>query len=115
MHREGADPEQMGPEDFICDFCEHTWSEDRPMVEGHRGSLICAKCLTIAHSTVIIQKAGETPGDDDTCTMCLMHKHDAMHWRSPVNPDAMICEECILRAGLMFEKDPETEWSPPTA
>lgn len=114
MQREGADPLNMQPEDFICDFCEHTWSEDRPMVEGHRGSLICGKCLTLAHATTIVQDAGEMPGDDDTCTMCLMHKHDAPHWRSPAE-GAMICKECVLRGGLMLVKDPETEWVPPTA
>ena len=113
MHRDGADPENMGPEDFICDFCSQTWAEDRPMVEGHRGSLICARCLSLAHAAVILHGSGRRPGDDDACTLCLMHKHDAAYWQSPVVEDAMVCEECVLRSGLMLSKDPDTDWSPP--
>lgn len=114
MHRAGADPEQMGPEDFICDFCHQTWAEDRPMVEGHKGSLICGRCVTLSHAAVIHHESGELPGDHDACTTCLMHKHGEPHWRSPAT-DAMICRECVLRSGLMLVKDPDTDWQPPAA
>ena len=48
MHRPGSDPLDMRAEDFLCDFCGEHWSEERPMVEGHHGSLACGPCLTAA-------------------------------------------------------------------
>ena len=48
MHRPGADPVDLNPEDFWCDFCRRPWSDQVPFVEGHRGSCICGNCLSMA-------------------------------------------------------------------
>ena len=49
MRKPGCDEENLLPTDFLCDYCGNTWSDDRPMVEGHRGSLVCARCLSLAY------------------------------------------------------------------
>lgn len=109
MHDESA----TGNDYFKCDFCRAAWGEDLPMVEGHRGSLICVKCLTIAYAEVIRAGAGVPHEQVDNCTMCLSHREDP-HWRSPAYDDAVICRWCLERAALMLAKDPETDWTPPT-
>ena len=45
MHRAGHDPDNIQPDDILCDFClRATWSLDIPSVEGHHGSIFCAEC-----------------------------------------------------------------------
>ena len=108
------DADAEGNEFFKCDFCRAPWSEDRPMIEGHKGSLICASCLTLAHAELFAgEDGGDLPEEHDTCALCLMHKEGMRHWRSPLDPDVMVCRECVVRAGVMLAKDPDFEWSPP--
>lgn len=106
------DHDAEGNDFFKCDFCHSPWDEALPMVEGHRGSLICTKCLTLAYAEVILADTG-TPHDDvHNCTMCLSHRAEN-HWRSPAHDDAVICRWCIERAALVLAKDPDTNWTPP--
>jgi hypothetical protein len=106
MHNTDAD----GNEFFLCDFCHSPWAEDRPMVEGHRGSLICARCLTLAFRAVIIDQQGE-PGE---CALCLQFKEEPC-WVSPVDDAARACYNCIAQSARMLEKDKDYNWHAPKA
>ena len=52
MRRPGTDENDVKMSDVLCDFCHRAWTEDVPMIEGHRGSCICARCLTVASSSI---------------------------------------------------------------
>lgn len=110
MRREGSDEEDLKPEDFLCDFCGSTWTQDRQMVEGHRGSLICSHCLTQAYSTVIRQGGGALAPASATCTLCLAH-HDTPHWQGSAGP--LACKRCIEQSARILEKDQEAGWKRP--
>jgi hypothetical protein len=113
MHRPGCDPDNMMPEDFLCDFCGACWSRERPMVEGHRGSLICGTCLGVAYTRLWLDLAGEPLSVDATCTMCLVNNGDPV-WRAPVRPEAVICKRCAKQSAVMLERDPDSGWTRPT-
>lgn len=84
------------------------------MVEGHKGSLICAKCLSMAYAQVIHARQGHGPREGVRCTLCLMTK-EQLHWESPLSDEGIACEECIRRSARMLAKDPDYEWEPPPA
>lgn len=106
------DPSAQGNDFFKCDFCLNPWAEDRPMVEGHRGSLICARCLTLAYTQVVASESGEKAPEPVTCALCLEHRSQA-HWQSPARPEAWACERCIRQSAQMLEKDEESGWKRP--
>ncbi len=109
MHDTDAD----GNDYFKCDFCMQAWSEDRPMVEGHKGSLICGSCLSLAYRMSVLSDPPSGPmGDLGSCVMCLQHK-DRAAWESPMTQGTWICEECARNAAKMLEKDKEVTWSRP--
>jgi hypothetical protein len=110
MRRDGCDEENLKPQDFLCDFCLNHWAEDRPMVEGHRGSLICSRCLTEAYRTVIRENTGETVPSMINCTLCVAH-HDTPHWKGLAGPVA--CKRCIEQSARILEKDPDAGWKRP--
>jgi transcription elongation factor Elf1 len=114
MHRIGADPQDMLPTDFLCDFCGAHYSDDRPMVEGHRGSLICSRCLAKAHTQVIEHNAGITVPEHIACALCLMNK-SGDYYQSPIRatatpdgaaidptPGACACRWCIERSAKLL-------------
>lgn len=113
MHRPGMDESNARPQDFLCDFCHAPWSESRPMVEGHRGALVCGACLTLAFDALWNRGQGEGVAESVVCTMCLSHNGDPVY-RSPAFPDALICKRCAKQAAVMLERDPESGWSRPT-
>jgi hypothetical protein len=132
MHRPGAHPDNMDAADFVCDFCGQCWREDLPMMEGHRGSLICGRCLASAYGQVMVRNAGIVVPEHVECTMCLMNK-TGDYWQSPAKaipifhpagergdidilpePGACICRWCIERSAGMLEKDPAASWQKPT-
>lgn len=113
MHREGADPENMSPEDFLCDFCGRPWAEDRPFVEGHRGSCVCGMCLTLAYAALTRHESGELPRDGEFCTLCLEPKTAESHWRSPVFNNKLICTRCAKQSAGVLHKDSEVSWHKP--
>ena len=114
MHDQSA----QGNDFFKCDFCLASWAEDRPMVEGHRGSLICAHCLTAAYSLVVLHKKGVLVAPHITCTLCLTH-HDTPHYAHAGTADApggaVACERCIKQSAAILAKDPESGWSKPVS
>ena len=121
MQRPGVDPSNVQMSDILCDFCHRAWSEDEPMVEGHRGSCICGRCLTVAYTDAIIGGTGET--SDARCVMCLEDERDraAMKrggqpcWRSPLHESAVICGRCIELAATALQKDGDFTWSKPSS
>ncbi|MCB9838657.1 MAG: hypothetical protein H6813_04900 [Phycisphaeraceae bacterium] len=107
------DPAHQGtPAFFVCDFCRKPWSDDNPMVEGHRGSLICASCLGVAY--VEINAAQDPTGDESTvkCVMCLEDRPGA-HWRSPLHDEACICKRCCRQSATTLANDPDFQWNKP--
>ena len=83
------------------------------MVEGHQGSLVCSRCLTVAYTDVVINEA---PSVDavDKCVLCLETRAQP-GWRSPLHEDAVICLRCIKQSATVVEKDKDLAWSRPTA
>jgi hypothetical protein len=125
MHRPGSNPEQMSETDFICDFCGSTWKPDRPMVEGHKGTLICGVCLTSACRQVLVDNAGITVPQHVACTLCLLNK-SGDYWQSATRVDVSeseiviepepgnaVCRWCIEKSAGMLEKDGEGGWKRP--
>lgn len=106
MHDTAAE----GNDFFKCDFCRKPWAEGRPMVEGHKGSLVCGSCLTLAFDEVWNRAGGEQV--PFTCRMCLEHRDDPF-WVSPAFPDAGICKRCIKQAVVMLERDSDAGWERP--
>lgn len=100
----------MRPEDFLCDFCARAWDGTRPMVEGHKGSLICGDCLSAAYASVVLQKQHAQPAPD-ACTLCLEHRAQA-HWRGSTE-EAAACERCLRQAAQTLSKDPDAGWVRP--
>ena len=82
------------------------------MVEGHRGSLICARCLTVAYLEVVVNGGGSTPPPGTTCALCLEERKQR-HWQTPARGEAWACERCIRQSGQMLEKDEEAGWKRP--
>ena len=109
MHNEGAD----GAEYFVCDFCLNTWSDDRPMVEGHRGALVCSHCLSIAFSELVHLRSGSPVEPGETCVLCLEPDRPGLHWRSPVREEAIGCIRCIKQSAGVLHKDPDHAWTKP--
>jgi len=82
------------------------------MVEGHRGSLICANCLTVAYTEIADNGASSVmPGA--SCTMCL-EERDQPCWQSPMNDAAVICLRCVKQSATVLEKDEDQDWNKPS-
>ncbi|UYV14088.1 MAG: hypothetical protein NCW75_07300 [Phycisphaera sp.] len=116
MHRQGANPMDMQPSDFICDYTGRTWDGSFPLVEGHQGSLICGDALTIAFTEVVLLQQSSMP-EGATCTMCL-EQRDEPGWQSPVptgdrGDGAVICRRCIRQSSTRLEKDADWGWRKP--
>ncbi len=120
MRKPGTDPENVQMTDVLCDFCRRQWTEDVAMIEGHQGSCVCGRCLTVAYTDVVLNAARETSGDY-SCTMCLEAEPDRVSlnrggepgWRSPFADDAVICRRCIKLAAGGLDKDRDFEWTRP--
>lgn len=106
-------PDAQGNECFLCDFCHQPWSGDRPMVEGHRGSLICANCLSIAYTEIIHLNLGSPVDKETKCLLCLEHGRDDPHWRSPAFEEAVACRRCLKQSAGVLHKDPDSAWKKP--
>jgi len=112
MHRQGCDPENMDAQDFLCDFCERCYAPDRPMVEGHRGSLICGQCLSVAFAALWYAKTGLEAPKGEVCMLCLAENGDPI-WRSPLREEKFVCKRCAKQSAVMFERDPDSGWKRP--
>lgn len=111
MHNPAADPDNMQMTDFWCDFCRSPWSEGRPMVEGHQGSLICGSCLKVAYVETLVSRTSSAPAGSK-CSLCLEERTDRL-WRSPMHEDVIACERCIRQASTALSQDPDSGWNRP--
>jgi len=109
MHDENADGELV----FRCDFCTMPWDENRQMVEGHRGSLICSQCLSIAFTELVHLDSGYSPTRTESCILCLESDRDGLHWQSPVEPTVIACRRCVKQSAGVLHKDPDIAWKKP--
>ena len=89
------------------------------MIEGHRGSCICGKCLTVAWNAVVgagqDDNPQETGPDGETgckCTMCLETRSDRV-FQSPMHTEAFICRRCIGLSARALDSDPDHAWTRP--
>ncbi len=94
---------------IACDFCGTEWDQVRPMIEGHRGSILCLACLRSAQNEMA---AGSEPFK---CTLCLRDlPADVPSWHhaqkaEDANPDAALCGDCLKQAVKAFADDPDTD------
>ncbi len=107
-----------------CDFCGIDWDEVIPMIEGHKGSVLCVSCLTLALPVLEEQeqrqKADGPPIPDalESCSLCLQPVENGTPWWSNsgatpsegLNPGAVMCRSCARQAARGFHKDPDTEF-----
>lgn len=82
------------------------------MVEGHRGSLICGKCLSVAYREVVLAGGGVGPESGVVCALCLQ-TNPTRYWQSPLDERIVGCMECLKRSAKMLAKDPESGWKLP--
>ena len=121
MRKPGTDENNVQMSDVLCDFCHGQWAEAVPMIEGHQGSCICAKCLTVAYTEVVVNKHDSAPSDFK-CPMCLesrtdraaLNRADEPGWQSPVNSEAVVCRRCIKLAAGALQKDKDFAWKRPS-
>jgi hypothetical protein len=113
MRKPGTDPENVQMSDVLCDFCRAEWTEERPFIEGHQGSIVCGQCLTVAYTQTVLGDVSTGP-PGYTCTMCLEQRDDPA-WQSPAHAEAIICKRCIKLAAGALSKDKESGWTRPVA
>ena len=96
---------------IACDFCGTDWDDQLPMIEGHRGSVICLPCLQQAID------ATAPAASAFTCTLCLQDLDAADRRWQPAgpggSPDAAICQACIEQATRAFDRDPDVDFHAP--
>lgn len=107
MHKTNPDGSVI---ESLCDFC-HARFEDTAMIEGHQGSLICLKCLTVAFMD-IVHYGGGHENTGSKCTMCLEERKQP-EWESPMYPGAFLCLRCLKQASTALEKDSDSGWKRP--
>lgn len=109
MHRPGIDPENVRMEDVLCDFCAAPWAEGVPLVEGHRGAVVCGTCLTNAYRALVLESRGTaSPGED--CRLCLERRNEIM-WLGATGASA--CLRCVRQSAGVLAKDPDYGWKRP--
>lgn len=120
MRNPAADESDLQQTDFWCDFCRRPWTDDVAMIEGHQGSILCGRCLTLAYTDIVLHgldaRGANPPGRDDPaaprCTMCLEPRQEPM-WRSPAYEEAWICRRCVKQGATALEKSPDFDWKRP--
>lgn len=83
------------------------------MVEGHQGSCICGRCLTIAWVELVETKLSDEPREGEGCRLCLEEGRPDAHWRSPVDEAALVCKRCVKQAAGALHKDRDIAWVKP--
>ncbi len=112
MRKADTNEDNVQMSDVLCDFCHSEWTDELAMVEGHRGSAICGKCLAVAYADVVLGGANTAP-EGYTCTMCLEVREDD-GWGSPVYEESAVCRRCLKQAGAILHKDDVYVWEKPS-
>ena len=77
MHRKGINPDNVKPQDILCDYCgEAAWAAGHACIEGHQGSIVCGDCLTKAYTFIVLD--GNSQDSDAKCKMCLEHRDEPL-------------------------------------
>jgi len=113
MRRAGCDENNLDMSDVMCDFCGAEWTNERPMVEGHRGACICGPCLSIAYTELVTLGTNAAPAAYE-CRLCLERKSEPA-WGSPLFDGAYACRQCVKRSAGVLHKDPDIPWRKPDA
>jgi hypothetical protein len=109
MHREGINPDDVQPEDILCDFCgDPAWSAGTAGIEGHQGSLICGNCLTIAYRSLVLERQ-DLPSAP--CRLCLETRDDPA-WKG-ICVEGSACRRCIKQAAGALHKSKDWDWVKP--
>ena len=114
MYKPGTDESNVQMSDVLCDFCHHEWLEDLPIIEGHRGAMICGKCLSVAYAEVV-RASSPALTDGYTCRMCREGDEDRAAldrageaaWPSPLDADYLAPGEAA-EAETLDTADPPT-------
>lgn len=107
------DHDAQGADIFKCDFCAAPWAEDLAMVEGHRGSIVCGRCLSVAYAELVHLGSGRPAMPGETCVLCLETERPEPHWESPARPGVLACLRCVKQSAGVLHKDRDTAWSKP--
>ncbi len=101
--------QRIEPEGLIvsCDFCGTDWDGASPIIEGHRGALICLECLKRA--------LGELQRAEDAykCVLCLRDGLPAIlpRFEHENRPGVFGCKGCIEQAADVFDRDADVPWT----
>jgi hypothetical protein len=111
MHRPGTDENNVQMSDVLCDFCLQAWREDLPVVEGHRGAIICGDCLREAYRTLILKKEGTAP-KGGMCVLC-REERDEPAWVRSGSVEPIACTRCVRQSAAVLAKDKDYGWTKP--
>lgn len=100
---------------FKCDFCLSAWDDALPMVEGHRGSLVCGRCLSVAYAELVHLGSGRPCQPGEQCVLCLEPDRADTHWESPARPGVLACKRCVKQSAGVLHKDKDIPWAKPLA
>ncbi len=109
------DTNAQGNDFFKCDFCLSPWSEDLAMVEGHRGSIICGRCLSVAYAELVHLHSGRPCQPEEKCILCLEEQRTDLHWESPLQTGVLACKRCVKQSAGVLHKDKDIPWTKPLA
>jgi|TARA_R110000782_G_scaffold19140_10_gene52336 hypothetical protein len=98
---------------FRCDFCRAAWDEDLAMVEGHRGAIICGRCLSVAYAELVHLRSDRPCQPGEKCVLCLEENRPDAHWESPGTEGVLACKRCIKQAAGVLHKDKDIAWTKP--
>lgn len=89
-----------------CDFCGTDWDGQSPVIEGHRGSVICLSCLQRALKDLA------PPDGPYACTLCLRERIPTTveRWAHSNHPTTYACKSCVLQTADVFDRDPDVEF-----
>jgi len=114
MHRPGTDENNVQMSDVLCDFCLRPWREDLPVVEGHRGAVICGECLREAYRALVLKKAGSDPAAPSgaMCVLCREERQEP-GWVRPGSAEPVACTRCVRQSAAVLAKDKDYGWTKP--
>ncbi|MBT8486711.1 MAG: hypothetical protein HKO59_14365 [Phycisphaerales bacterium] len=119
MFKPGTDENNVQMSDVLCDFCHREWTDELPLLEGHRGRMICGNCLSIAYQLLANERSSNAEAGY-TCTLCregpedraALDRTEERGWASPAT-GAAVCARCVRQAAGALHKDPDFPWSKP--
>ena len=89
-----------------CDFCRTDWDGVSPVIEGHRGAIICLECLKLALDSLI------TGDSTYKCVLCLRDPLPATlaRFSHSASPTTYACRDCIHQTADVFDRDSDIDW-----